>query len=154
MALFNVSPRMAMSPATHDAGLEAMGLWLLAGTFSSNNGTPGFIAAADVRTFTTKRKPVARLLEVGLWEAEGGGYRFRGDGEFWRVVDRVREPISLELRTSIYKRDGWACLHCGGTRDLTLDHIWPWSKGGPDTAENLQTLCRSCNSRKGAKTPA
>ena len=28
-------------------------------------------------------------------------------------------------------------------------HIIPWSLGGEDTMENLQTMCRSCNSRKG-----
>ncbi len=36
------------------------------------------------------------------------------------------------------------------TGDLSLDHIYPWSLGGPDTVENLRVLCRSCNSRKGA----
>ena len=35
--------------------------------------------------------------------------------------------------------------------DLTLDHIIPESHGGHTTAENLQTLCRSCNSHKGRK---
>ena len=34
---------------------------------------------------------------------------------------------------------------------LHLDHIKPRSRGGADTAENLQILCPSCNFRKGAR---
>jgi len=63
----------------------------------------------------------------------------------------ARKAIPRALRQAIYDRDGHLCLHCGTTERLSLDHIIPWSKGGPDTYENLQTLCRSCNSRKHAR---
>lgn len=62
-----------------------------------------------------------------------------------------RDPIDPALRLHVYARDGFACLRCGTTSDLSLDHIHPWSKGGLDTEDNLQTLCRSCNSSKGAR---
>lgn len=32
--------------------------------------------------------------------------------------------------------------------DLTVDHVIPKSAGGTDRPDNLQVLCRSCNSRK------
>ena len=42
------------------------------------------------------------------------------------------------------------CAYCGATEDLTCDHVRPRALGG--TAEGpLQTLCRTCNSRKGAR---
>lgn len=43
------------------------------------------------------------------------------------------------------------CEDCGDGDDLTVDHIWPQAKNGTDYAENLRILCRSCNSRKGAR---
>jgi len=43
------------------------------------------------------------------------------------------------------------CVHCSKTDDLTVDHIRPVSKGGTDDFSNLQILCKSCNSKKGAK---
>lgn len=64
---------------------------------------------------------------------------------------RARRHIPDALRFAVYERDGWACLHCGATENLSLDHIYPYSLGGPDTLDNLQTLCRPCNSRKGAR---
>jgi 5-methylcytosine-specific restriction endonuclease McrA len=42
------------------------------------------------------------------------------------------------------------CLSCGSTENLSIDHIIPIFHGGSNLRENLQILCRSCNSRKGA----
>ncbi len=54
-------------------------------------------------------------------------------------------------RNAILERDGYRCCICGSTEDLTLDHIVPVSRSGSNGPDNLQTLCRSCNSRKGAR---
>ena len=45
-----------------------------------------------------------------------------------------------------------ACCHRLSKRDLEVDHIVPKSKGGSDEYDNLQLLCRPCNSNKGSKT--
>lgn len=57
--------------------------------------------------------------------------------------------VTSAKRWAIFKRDGYACLRCGGDSDLTIDHIVPRSKGGANAVSNLQTLCRSCNCSKG-----
>lgn len=59
--------------------------------------------------------------------------------------------IPERVRATVFDRDGHQCVECSATDDLTLDHIYPWSLGGPDTVENLRVLCRTCNSRKGAR---
>lgn len=41
------------------------------------------------------------------------------------------------------------CLCCGMKfQRLTVDHVLPLSKGGTNNIQNIQPLCRSCNSRK------
>ncbi len=59
-----------------------------------------------------------------------------------------RNP-SNRLRKEVFERDRYRCQACGGWKDLAVDHTHPFSKGGLTTLENLQTLCKSCNSRKG-----
>lgn len=62
-----------------------------------------------------------------------------------------KASIPAELRRLVYERDAYRCVTCGTHIDLTLDHRIPESKGGPTTFENLQTMCRPCNCRKGVK---
>jgi 5-methylcytosine-specific restriction endonuclease McrA len=46
---------------------------------------------------------------------------------------------------------GGRCLRCGATdKKLTLDHVVPLSKGGRNTIDNAQPLCKSCNCSKKA----
>lgn len=56
-----------------------------------------------------------------------------------------------ELRLIVMARDKWRCLDCSAVENLTVDHIVPVILGGTDELENLQTLCRKCNSKKGKK---
>jgi len=62
-----------------------------------------------------------------------------------------KAKITPALRRQVFERDAYRCVNCGSWEDLACDHILAESKGGPTEFENLQTLCRSCNSRKGTK---
>lgn len=63
----------------------------------------------------------------------------------------VKTAIPANLRTQVFERDMYRCMQCGTHKNLTCDHIHPESKGGATTLDNLQTLCKSCNSKKGVK---
>lgn len=95
-------------------------------------------------------KPPPRWLDFGFAQMESRAW-YEWHWQRGRDPLARREQIPDGLRAAVYDRDGNACLHCGASEGLTLDHIYPYSLGGPDTMRNLQTLCRPCNSRKGAK---
>src|SRR5439155_18739275 len=69
-----------------------------------------------------------------------------------QLLANVRVPrVALQpTRTNILLRDDETCQYCGKrSRDLTLDHIVPRSRGGKSTWDNLVASCRACNGRKG-----
>lgn len=67
------------------------------------------------------------------------------------VTDRSRAAMPTETKMRVFRRDGFRCKTCLATDSLVLDHVHPWALGGSDHESNLQVLCRSCNSRKGAR---
>jgi hypothetical protein len=107
---------------------------------------------------------------LGQLEAEGAiigeGLRVRGVSAQYDLVcaqpDRTidfdplapryqKAVIPQSIRAVVFERDGYQCKHCGATEHLRVDHIYPERHGGTLDLANLQTLCRSCNSRKGAR---
>lgn len=66
-------------------------------------------------------------------------------------------------RNAIFERDDWTCGICGNVIDArlewphplsaSLDHILPLSRGGPDTASNVQAAHLRCNNKKRASVP-
>lgn len=89
------------------------------------------------------------------------------EGKLRRVSRRRKNP-SDAVRAEVYRRDGHSCVRCGITAEelaalkkattrkqgthrhfLTLDHIVPYSGGGSNDPENLQTMCAACNELKG-----
>nr|BBH93991.1 HNH endonuclease [Thermogemmatispora argillosa] len=69
-----------------------------------------------------------------------------------QLLANVRVPrVALQpTRANIFLRDEETCQYCGKrTRELTLDHVIPRSRGGKSTWENLVTCCKACNSKKG-----
>jgi hypothetical protein len=58
------------------------------------------------------------------------------------------KKVGKNLRALVMERDGGACVRCGSTDRVEIDHILPQSCGGPHIAENLRVLCKSCNAAR------
>ena len=108
----------------------------------------------------------AELVQTRIRKEIGRGH----EGEERQVIDMFRSFTPIH-RTDILRRTDLGELpsyrthkhrlygkqegRCGGCNlflpypNMTIDHIVPQSKGGPDHLENLQLLCGACNSLKG-----
>lgn len=64
-------------------------------------------------------------------------------------ADRDTRRVPQDVKAAVWQRDRGKCVECGDAKYLELDHIIPWSKGGATSVNNLQLLCRGCNSKKG-----
>jgi hypothetical protein len=59
-------------------------------------------------------------------------------------------PVPEHVKKVVFQRDKGTCVQCGYQGPyIEYDHIVPRSKGGPNTVENIQLLCRMCNLKKG-----
>lgn len=63
----------------------------------------------------------------------------------------IRKSMTMEIKKIIFERDNHQCVSCGAKERLEIDHKIPVTKGGTNELDNLQVLCRSCNSSKGNK---
>jgi len=72
--------------------------------------------------------------------------------EFARIPYR---PVKVTRKT-IIMRDGGKCMYCGQKPDkgyLQMEHVFPKSRGGKATWDNLVAACEPCNRKKGNRTP-
>jgi hypothetical protein len=87
------------------------------------------------------------VLDLLRQEVLSRGFRWPYDARTPSVPKKEKIPRSLAK--AVFERDAYWCVTCSSHIDLSCDHIIAESKGGPTTFENLQTMCRPCNSRKG-----
>jgi HNH endonuclease len=86
------------------------------------------------RETQTKKERLQKEIDriKAMAEAEGG----------------VRVPIPDDVQILVWNRDGGKCVKCGTQELLEFDHIIPLSKGGSNSARNIQLLCQNCNRTK------
>ena len=93
----------------------------------------------DQRQFSDHSKAAARIKKYRD-KREAAGLTRGGEGY-------------AKHKPALMQRDGGACVYCGSTASLCIDHEIPFDLGGTDDFSNLVIACRTCNSKKGSRTP-
>ena len=62
--------------------------------------------------------------------------------------EKKSRRIPQRVKNEVWRRDGGRCVECGSRFKLEYDHIIPFSKGGSNTARNIELLCERCNRKK------
>lgn len=137
-------------PKVIAAGNAAIGLYLRLACWVSQYKVLDRVVPHDLLRFYGTDVQVRCLVAAGLLTEDSDGFVLN-NCLYSKVRPEARTYIPRAVRAAVFNRDGHRCVACAAVDDLTLDHIYPWSLGGPDSEDNLRVLCRSCNSSKGAK---
>jgi len=93
-------------------------------------------------------------MRSGTWSCDHCGKSVRIlSSELNPGSSSKRDAIPKQAQREVWRRDGGRCVECESQENLEFDHIIPVSKGGSNTARNIQLLCQECNRRKGASDP-
>lgn len=144
--------------ATRNLSPSARGLWVDCLCYMWNNKKKGELIATPEqlpRLFGESENEVINLLneiaDEGLIKIIREGIRLIIINTWIHSrFDSTRRPsIPQHIRRLVLSVG--ACSKCGSTENLSVDHIYPWSKGGAHNINNFQCLCLGCNLKKGAK---
>ena len=109
------------------------------------------------------RAGAGAVLECGATERRAGSVSVRagvgnkgaGVPPSHKATADKKRSVGWRVRHLVMKRDGFRCVMCGASPAVTVgvvlhvDHIFPESRGGDCSIDNLQTLCEVCNVGKG-----
>jgi len=90
------------------------------------------------------------VKEFYFRQKEAGRFYFeelREKNKEYKELDEQRR-IPEDVKREVWRRDRGQCSDCGSREKLEFHHIIPFSKGGSDTARNIELLCMSCNRKK------
>jgi len=71
-----------------------------------------------------------------------------------RLLKAINATFTKKIpfsKQSVFIRDNYVCQYCGKelhSRNATVDHVHPTSKGGKNSFENCVTSCKPCNQWK------
>lgn len=101
--------------------------------------------------FTERAEVVEHHLDVEI-KSPNQSYRLP---KVMRLLCKVGDIRSVKFnRLNVFYRDNFICQYCQQkfrACDLTMDHVYPKSRGGATDWHNIVTACAPCNGKKADK---
>lgn len=76
-------------PKVRRAGLEAIGLWVVCGTYCTDYLTDGQVPSWYVLSWPKGKQLAEKLVRTGFWEHAPDGYQFLSWDEYQRTKEKV-----------------------------------------------------------------
>ena len=134
-------------PAHMRPGLRFRRVWTSAEAAALGSSLAATIRSEFDAVFAIAHEPSLSTAEMARTEGqEGGSARAAGS----RLSGFAREALPERVRHEVWRRDQGRCVDCGSRERLEFDHIIPVSRGGSNTARNIELRCQACNRRKSA----
>ena len=138
----------------------ALGLIVIASTYSYGHGggldKNGGHRNSKTGQYHQHRSPSQPRTSYRAVQSDRPDYTAK-IGEYFRAANqgalywdgaKVKRDVSGSQRNRVLARDGHACVICGSSSDLEVDHRRALSNGGDNSLSNLATLCHDCHAVK------
>ncbi len=136
MTYFKVDDHFHSHPKILDLGLEAIGLWTLAGSWSGEQLTDGFIPSSLIARLGGSPDTAQALVDAGLWEIAEGGYLFHD----WDAHNQTKAQVieSRELWRS--KKEKQRGYRTSTKKDDVSSLDAPFSFNSSDSIEGIDEM--------------
>jgi hypothetical protein len=137
-AVYRVLETQMQEPVQLNGVADKRDLWMFRDRFYWSDED---LASEDVMALALERE---RERERRLSRARNMMHAPVDEDPFKRLA------IPQDVKDAVWRRDEGRCARCGSRERLEFDHIIPVSRGGSNTARNIELLCERCNREKGA----
>lgn len=136
MTYFKVDDHFHSHPKILDLGLDAVGLWTLAGSWSGEQLTDGFIPNSLIARLGGSQETALALVNAGLWEITEGGYVFHD----WDAHNQTKAQVieSRELWRS--KKEKQRGYRTSAKKDDASSLDAPLSVNSVDSIEGIDEM--------------
>ena len=114
--------------------------------------------------FCDAKRAIIMIFNERAESIETNGYMVRSPNHTFelpavirilKMVKKTRRKSITFNRKNILRRDNYTCQYCGDIENtLTVDHVYPKSRGGESSWTNVVIACKPCNVKKGNQTPS
>jgi hypothetical protein len=136
MTYFKVDDHFHSHPKILDLGLEAVGLWTLAGSWSGEQLTDGFIPKSLIARLGGSLETAQALVDIGLWEITEGGYLFHD----WDAHNQTKTQVIESREAWRSKKEKQRGYRTSAKKDDVSSLDAPLSFNSSDSIEGIDEM--------------